>query len=126
MDEPNNGPIARPNWPDDLNFPKAFPFANSGCSLLILPVPSSKTESSHCKDAKDVKELTTVADVNARQTAAAWTSLMAIALIFSDEEEEGAVTKWGTIARRTRPSAQLDTPRRAMTPSPILGMARRT
>lgn len=92
---PSKGPIARPSCPDDLNCPKAFPFASSGCvgsstffSLIAFPwafpcdfpfpfaaaAPSAGPPSSHCNDACAVSELTTVADVNAIQTAAAWRS----------------------------------------------------
>jgi len=112
----SNGPIARPSCPEDLNLPKALPFASSGCSWTAFPV-SLSTPSSHCNDANEVRELTTVAEVNARQTAAAWRNRTATVLWFD--------TKGGTRARNARPITQKLTPRRAILPSPILGIARR-
>jgi len=71
----NKGPIARPSCPDDLNSPSALPFAIFGRPFLSVFIPKS---SSHCKEAKAVKELTTVALVKAMHIAAAWRSFMDI------------------------------------------------
>jgi hypothetical protein len=115
---PSRGPIARPSWPEDRNCPRALPFASCGCSVVGLPVIGSTPPSSHCNDAKAVKELTTVAEVKAMQTAAPCSSRSA---------SVGWVeTKCGSKASKTRPPAQLETPRRAITPSPILDVTRRT
>lgn len=72
---PNKGPIARPSCPDDLNSPSALPFAIFGCPFLPVSVLKS---SSHCKEAKAVNELTTVALVKAMHIAAAWRNFMDI------------------------------------------------
>jgi hypothetical protein len=118
QDIPRRGPMARPSCPADLNCPRALPLASWGCSLVGLPVIGSTPPSSHCKDAKAVKEVTTVADVNARHTAAPCRSLSDIV---------GCVEmNCGSSVSRIRPPAQLETPRRAMTPSPILDVTRRT
>lgn len=71
----NKGPIARPSYPDDLNSPSALPFAIFGCPFLPVSVLKS---SSHCKEAKAVNELTTVALVKAMHIAAAWRNFMDI------------------------------------------------
>lgn len=72
---PSRGPMARPSCPEDRNCPRALPFASCGCSIIGLPV-SLSTTSSHCSDANEVNEFTTVADVKARHTAAACRSRM--------------------------------------------------
>lgn len=74
--------------------------------------------SSVCNDAHAVKAFTTVAEVIAMQTAAAWSSRTAM--------EGLLVTRLGRIVRKTSPKAQLLIPRPAIFPSPTLDMARRT
>jgi len=121
----SKGPNALPNCPDDLNLPSATPLASCGCSSIGLPVTESTrlpslSPSSHCKDANAVSELTTVADVNAMNTADAWRSRIATV---------GCWPGWmyrGRRERSRRAMAQLDTPRRAILPSPTLDMERRT
>ena len=81
---PSKGPIARPSCPDDRNLPNALPFANSGELSRGLPVSGSTVTSSHCNEAYAVKAFTTVAEVNARQTADAYRIFVAKATDFWD------------------------------------------
>jgi len=113
-----SGPSARPSCPEDLKVPSAFPFASSGCSSIILPVTSSTMHSSHCREANAVKEFTTVALVNAIQTAAACKSLIAV-----DIEVR---TYPGRKASMISANAQDNIPCLAMLPSPTLDIDLRT